>query len=142
VIVSLGTNDAYMAEFDEKAFKRNFGTLIQRMKRALPRASILLTTPGDSYLARKYTNYNNTKATLQILELAEETGCGVWNFYEVMGGLRSVNQWYAHGLATKDKIHLTRKGYHLQGDLLFEALKLDFTNFTARQSKSIVNKKE
>jgi lysophospholipase L1-like esterase len=142
VIVSLGTNDAYMAEFDEKAFKRNFGTLIQRMKRALPRASILLTTPGDSYLARKYTNYNNAKATLQILELAEETGCGVWNFYEVMGGLRSVNQWYAHGLAAKDKIHLTRKGYHLQGDLLFEALKLDFTNFTARQSKSIVNKKE
>jgi lysophospholipase L1-like esterase len=135
VIISLGTNDAYMAEFDEKAFKRNYGTLIQRIKKVAPQASILLTTPGDSYRSRKYTNYNNAKATKQILDLAEETGCAVWNFYEIMGGLRSVNQWYANGLATKDKIHLTKKGYTLQGDLLYEALKHDYIKYTAKHSK-------
>jgi lysophospholipase L1-like esterase len=37
VIISLGTNDAYMAEFDENAFKRNYGTLIQRIKKLHPR---------------------------------------------------------------------------------------------------------
>lgn len=142
IIISLGTNDAYMAEFDEKAFKRNYGTLIQRIKKAVPQASILLTTPGDSYRSRKYTNYNNAKATRQILDLAEETGCGVWNFYEIMGGLRSVNQWYANGLASKDKIHLTTKGYMLQGDLLYEALQQDYTKYTAKHSKLTVKNDE
>jgi lysophospholipase L1-like esterase len=135
VIISLGTNDAYMEDFDEKAFKRNYGTLIQRIKKASPKASILLTTPGDSYRSRKYTNYNNAKATKLILELAEETGCGVWNFYEIMGGLRSINQWYADGLASKDKIHLTKKGYNLQGDLLYEALKKDYVKYSQQHSK-------
>jgi lysophospholipase L1-like esterase len=138
VIISLGTNDAYMAEFDEKAFKRNYGTLIQRIKKASPQASILLTTPGDCYRSRKYANYNNVKAVKQIMDLAEETGCAVWNFYEIMGGLRSINQWYDNGLATKDKIHLTKKGYTLQGDLLYEALKYDYTKYTAKHSKLTV----
>jgi lysophospholipase L1-like esterase len=138
VIVSLGTNDAYMTTFDEKGFKRNYGTLIQRIRKAAPHASILLTTPGDSYRSRKYTNYNNAKATKQILDLAEETGCGVWNFYEIMGGLRSINQWYDSGLASKDKIHLTKKGYVLQGDLLYEALQRDYTTYTAKHSKITV----
>jgi lysophospholipase L1-like esterase len=142
VIISLGTNDAYFDEFDEKAFKRNYGTLIQRIKKASPKASILLTTPGDCYRARKYVNYNNVKATKQIMELAEETGCVVWNFYEIMGGLRSINQWYTHGMATKDKIHLTKKGYSLQGDLLYEALKNDYLKYTAKHSKLTVKNEE
>jgi lysophospholipase L1-like esterase len=142
VIISLGTNDAYMADFDEKAFKRNYGTLIQRIKKASPKASILLTTPGDCYRDRKYTNYNNAKATEQIMDLAEETGCGVWNFYEVMGGLRSINQWHANGLASKDKIHLTKKGYTLQGDLLYEALKNDYLKYMSKHSKITVSNEE
>jgi hypothetical protein len=72
------------------------------------------------------------------MDLAEETGCAVWNFYEIMGGLRSINQWYDNGLATKDKIHLTKKGYTLQGDLLYEALKYDYTKYTAKHSKLTV----
>lgn len=142
VIISLGTNDAYMTTFDEKAFKRNYGTLIQRIQKASPQASILLTTPGDSYRSRKYTNYNNAKATRQILDLAEETGCGVWNFYEIMGGLRSINQWYTNGLASKDKIHLTKKGYTLQGDLLYEAIQRDYTKYIAKHSKITVKNEE
>jgi lysophospholipase L1-like esterase len=126
VIVSLGTNDAFPTAFDPVAFKRGYGTLIQRIRRAAPRASLLLTAPGDCYRGRKYPNLNNAKATRQLLELAEETGSGAWNFYEVMGGLRSIGKWYASGLAAADKVHLTRKGYELQGTLLYEALINDY----------------
>ncbi len=133
VIVSLGTNDAFPTAFDPVTFKRGYGTLIQRIRRAAPRASLLLTAPGDCYRGRKYPNLNNAKATRQLLELAEETGSGAWNFYEVMGGLRSIGKWYASGLAASDKVHLTRKGYELQGTLLYEALMNDYYAYSGGQ---------
>ena len=122
IIISLGTNDSYGRNFDPVYFKQNYGTLLQRIRRAAPNTSILLTTPGDCYLHYKYPNYSTGKAVLKIHELAEETGCAVWDFYRVMGGLRSVVKWQYNGLATKDRVHLTGKGYKLQGELLFEAL--------------------
>lgn len=135
IVLSLGTNDAYMLYFDEQGFKRNYGTLLQRIKKAAPQASILFTTPGDCYRSRRYTNYNNAKAVKQIRQLAEETDCAVWNFYDVMGGLRSINKWHLSGLAAKDRIHLNGKGYQLQGDLLYEAMMNDFGTYSAQHSK-------
>jgi len=139
VIVSLGANDAFPTSFDPATFKRGYGTLIQRIKRAAPSASLLLTGPGDCYRGRKYANLNNAKAAKQLLELAEETGSGFWNFYEVMGGLRSIQQWYAGGLAAADKIHLTRKGYTLQGTLLYEALMNDYYSYSTEQKVRITD---
>ncbi|WP_191906901.1 GDSL-type esterase/lipase family protein [Adhaeribacter soli] len=126
IIISLGTNDSYGRNFDPVYFKQIYGTLLQRIRRAAPNTSILLTTPGDCYLNRKYPNYSTGKAVLKIHELAEETGCAVWDFYRVMGGLRSVVKWQYSGLATKDRVHLTGKGYKLQGELLFDALMRDY----------------
>jgi hypothetical protein len=39
-----------------------------------------------------------------------------------MGGLGSMAKWEKGGLAQKDRIHFTRPGYLLLGDLLFGAL--------------------
>ncbi len=139
VIVSLGTNDAFPTSFDPAAFKRGYGTLIQRIRRAAPNASLLLTGPGDCYRRSKYPNPNNAKATQQLLDLAEETGSGAWNFYEVMGGMRSIQQWYANGLAAGDRIHLTRKGYQLQGTLLYEALINDYYTYSSEQKVQMLD---
>ena len=43
-----------------------------------------------------------------------------------MGGLKSMEKWQKAGLAQKDKVHFTRAGYRLMGDLLFEALQKEF----------------
>ena len=47
---------------------------------------------------------------------------GVWNLFEIMGGLGSMKEWEAAGLAKLDKIHFTEEGYALVGDLLYNAL--------------------
>jgi lysophospholipase L1-like esterase len=122
VIISLGTNDAYSTGFQEDTFRIQFGQLIQRIKWAVPNTSILLTTPGDAYRSYRYLNPNNIKAKDQIFRIAEETNSAVWDFFTVMGGFRSVHKWYINGLAQKDKLHLTYKGYKLQGDLFYTAL--------------------
>jgi lysophospholipase L1-like esterase len=126
IIISLGTNDAYGKNFSPDFFKKQYGNFLQRIQKAVPHSSVLLTTPGDNFRGRKYPNYSNTKATAQLYDLAKETNCAVWDFYKVMGGLRSVVKWQYSGLAAKDRVHLTGKGYRLQGELLFEALMQDY----------------
>jgi len=125
VIISLGTNDAFRS-LDAKAFKRNYGELIQRIRRASPATSILLTTPADNLRGRKYPNPDNARAVKIIADLAEETGVAVWDLYEIMGGLKSINRWYASRLAGIDRIHFTPDGYTLQAELLYDALMNDY----------------
>lgn len=61
-----------------------------------------------------------------MLDLSEKHGVAVWDLFEIMGGLSSVRQWEKAGLAKRDKIHFTRKGYYLQAELMYSALMEDF----------------
>jgi hypothetical protein len=46
-----------------------------------------------------------------------------------MGGLNSVVLWEKNNLAQRDKIHFTREGYLLLGDLFFNALMNNFEKY-------------
>jgi lysophospholipase L1-like esterase len=122
VIISLGTNDAYGLGFDENQFKIQYARLIQRVRTASPTASVLLTTPGDCALPGGRWNPSNLKAVRVMKELAEESNCAVWDLFTVMGGYGSVGKWLKNGMTAYDQVHLTGKGYRLQGDLLYDAL--------------------
>lgn len=122
VVISLGANDAYFPRFSRDNFEQNMRNLVTRVRQAAPYASIILTTPGDGFRRRRYPNRNYSEAREAILQLARTESLGVWDFFDVMGGEESVVAWYRHGLATYDKLHLTREGYWLQGDLFYEAI--------------------
>ncbi|NJL12694.1 MAG: hypothetical protein HC913_06675 [Microscillaceae bacterium] len=128
VIISLGTNDAYTTQFDAEAYKRNLSRLISRIRMAAPRTSVLITTPGDCGLPGGIINPSNQAARQKIFELGEEMDCAVWDLYMVMGGYGSVKRWLKEGLSAGDLVHLTGKGYRLQGDLLYDALVQDYLN--------------
>lgn len=125
VIISLGTNDAYNTAFNGIIYKREVEQLVAWIRQAAPESSILLTTPGDCFRRRRYINYDNAKAKNVLIQVAKEQGLAVWDFYEIMGGLRSMEKWRDYGLGKRDLIHLTDKGYVLQGELLFNALIID-----------------
>ena len=129
VILSLGTNDTYTRHFNAVSYRQNYDTLIRRIRTALPEAAILITVPNDSYLYRRYTNPNTKKVRDMILDLAEEHNCGVWDFYGIMGGLNAIIVWQRFGLAKRDRIHFTRKGYLLKGDLFFNAFLKSYDDF-------------
>ena len=136
VILSLGTNDAYTRYFDPGVYKRRYDSLIRIISEAVPRAAILLTVPNDSYLYRRYINPNTAKVREVLMELAAEHNCGVWDFYTVMGGLNSIVVWQRFGLARRDRIHFTVKGYLLQGDLFFNAFLKSYDNFIDRSNRT------
>ncbi len=94
-----------------------------------PLAAILLTVPNDSYLYRQYVNRNTARARDAIMDLAKEHNCGVWDFYTIMGGLNSILVWQRFGLAKRDRIHFTGKGYLLQGDLFFNAFLKSYDHY-------------
>jgi lysophospholipase L1-like esterase len=60
-----------------------------------------------------------------FFKLAEENQGGVWDLFSIMGGVKSMQTWQAKGLAQSDKVHFTRPGYELLGNLLYNAL-IDF----------------
>jgi lysophospholipase L1-like esterase len=122
VIFSVGINDAHDADFDVARFRRNYAELIDRVRAAAPHAAILLTTNTDSYFKRKVANRNAHKVRDAMRQLGAEKNVAVWDVFGVMGGLGSIAQWEAAGLAQKDRIHLNRQGYTLLGDLQVAAL--------------------
>ncbi|MFM2376696.1 MAG: hypothetical protein RLZZ165_1793 [Bacteroidota bacterium] len=126
VIFSIGINDANTPEFDTQLFERNYDSLIARVRRAVPDACVMLTTNNDSYYQKKYPNRNAEKVRASMLRIARKHHAVVWDLFEVMGGLGSIQSWVAAGLASPDKIHLLRPGYELVADLMFNAFMQDY----------------
>lgn len=135
VILSLGTNDAYTRYFNAERYRENYDSLISRIQSSVPWAAILLTVPNDSYLYRRYTNRNTSVMRDMITGLAREHNAGVWDFYSVMGGLNSILVWQRFGLAKRDRIHFTRKGYLLKGDLFFNAFLKSYDDYIDNLSR-------
>ena len=128
VVLSLGTNDAYNSAFNREQFKENLQKLVSEVRQGSPKAAIILTTPNDHLVGGEQLNPNVPIARNTIIATANELNCGVWDFYTIMGGEGSINQWATNGLSAKDKLHLSPKGYRLQGELFAEALAKLSTN--------------
>ncbi len=128
VIISLGTNDAYTTKFNPDFYKSNYEEMIRRIKTVAPTAAILSTVANDSYMFRRYPNKNTELAAKVIYDVATKFNCGVWDFYEVMGGFNSSSLWRKENLMVKDMIHFNKEGYQLIGDLLFNAFIQSYNN--------------
>lgn len=125
LIISLGTNDAYSWGFNVDGFNCQLDTLIMNIKRLNPNTCILLTTPPDSYRNSrrgKVKNPDIRKAKDAIVNYCVQNNLAYWDLYEIMGGYGSMAKWYAVGLASKDRIHFSVKGYLIQADLFYNAL--------------------
>ncbi len=140
VILGIGINDAYTRRFSQERFEENYDRLIAEIRQAAPNAAILFTTNNDSYLYRRYVNNNGVKVQESMYKLAEKYNAGVWDMFEVMGGLNSIVLWQKNGLAQGDRIHFTREGYLTIADLFFTAFMKDFENYfldNNRQSENL-----
>lgn len=129
VIFGIGINDAARPDFDTAVFHSEYRQLVDSVRSVNPLCAIVFITNNDSYKRvgsrrKKHYEVNTQAESVRELfyRLAAETDALVWDQFEVMGGLRSMMQWQKAGLAQRDKVHFTREGYHLIGDLFSEAL--------------------
>jgi len=125
VIFGLGINDASEADYNSDIFKEKYLALANQFKKANPHCFFIFITNNDSYkkVGKKYQVNKNALVVRQVMyELAEEIGGAVFDQFEIMGGLHSMEKWRLEKLAQNDRLHFTKAGYELIGKLLFNAI--------------------
>lgn len=125
VIFGIGINDAHGNDFDSVAFRRNYLRLCDSIRSINPYCAFIFITNNDCFRkkGRSYTvNRNGLMVRDVCYRLAAATGGAVWDQFEIMGGLSSMQKWQQAKLAQADKVHFTRAGYQILGDLFYEAL--------------------
>lgn len=134
VVFGIGINDANVSpsKFDKEKFKNNYRSLIAKIRRVKPEAVFVFITNNDCRLNMKgygnRYNPNSLKVEQAFMELAKEYNGIVWNLFRVMGGPGSSKEWVNYKLMQSDRIHFTRAGYELIGDLLYNAFVTDYKN--------------
>ena len=146
VIMGIGVNDASGPNFDPEEFKNNYLVLIEKFQKVNPECAFIFVTNNDTYkrVRRKrkvyWTNNINGKKVQQVMyELASITQGAVFDQYHIMGGAKSMYQWMQKGLAQRDRVHFTRKGYQLMGMLFHDALmesKIRLDNYNTNKDNS------
>lgn len=132
IILSMGTNEAF-GKMSPEEFRSQVDRLVSDIRNNNPDSKILLTTPKECQ--RKITTGRKRKRRTSysivdncrifrdvILDYGKEKRIPVYDWYEIAGGEGASAQWLNHGLLSKDRVHNTRNGYMLFGELFHSAL--------------------
>lgn len=128
IILSLGVNDVQDKNFSERDFIQHYDSLINRIKEAAPHAAILFTTVSDNFIRRRTPNKRSNVAESSFGKIMEQYGAAEWDWFQVMGGYKSILKWIKAGYAKKDRVHFTARGYYLVADLMADALIKSYQN--------------
>ncbi len=137
VVFGIGINDAVPVNFDTAAFRQNYLQLVDSVRAVNPDCAFIFITNNDSFrkeTRRRYSVNTNGKLAREVFyRLAKDVDGAVWDQFEVMGGLRSMDLWRQAGLAQNDRVHFTTAGYQLVGDLFSNALFEAYNKYIGKQ---------
>lgn len=129
LIISLGTNETFGRHFRSEEFAGQAEAFLRLVRRHMPDACLLLTTPAECYkrvyVAKKRTyvrNENTARAARALMQVARKEGIACWDLFTATGGANSCRKWQAAGLMGRDRVHFSKEGYQEQGLLLYRAL--------------------
>lgn len=128
VILSLGVNDVQGKVFSSEDYIAHYDSIVARIREASSTCAILFTTITDNYVKRKTPNTKSATVEECIYKLVDKHNAALWDMFAVMGGYKSIVKWQQVGLARKDKVHFTVKGYQLFADLMFDAMMRSYKN--------------
>jgi lysophospholipase L1-like esterase len=132
IVLAYGTNEALSAKWTAEEYRAALTEIIQRLRAAVPVASILLIGPPDcEYRTRgRRLPFPHLDQVIEIQrDVAQANGCAFWDWRAAMGGPGSVRQWVQAGLGQGDYTHLTGAGYRMAGGMLFDELMTQYNRF-------------
>ncbi|MBS1652167.1 MAG: hypothetical protein JSU07_09175 [Bacteroidetes bacterium] len=130
VILSLGVNDSQAKNFNKADYIAHYDSLIKIFKTINPKVAILLTTTTDNFIKRRSPNKRTSLAQDAMFSLMQKNNVAVWDLYEFMGGYKSMLKWVKAGLAARDRVHFTPKGYTIIGTNMFNTIYSSYKNNT------------
>ncbi|MEW6467276.1 MAG: GDSL-type esterase/lipase family protein [Bacteroidota bacterium] len=136
LIISLGTNQAFAGKsFEPEKYYAQIDTLVQSILRNNPGVCVLFTTPGDSFRRSGKKRVKNPvvkEVRDVIIKYAREHNMAWWDLYEVSGGYGAMADWYSAGMADKFRLHFSKKGYEIQGELFYRALRQGYETYIGK----------
>lgn len=126
VILAYGTNEAFGGSTG--GHKEVVQQAINQIRQGLPNAAILIVNAPNS-LKNTAGSCGTAPANLQavqsnLYELAQANGTLYWDWQAAMGGSCGMKDWMGRGLAAKDGVHFSAKGYELAANDLYSGLKM------------------
>lgn len=131
VIISLGTSEGADIKVTENEIVAAVSTMFQRIRSANPETCVLITTPADDYFNKKYENPYLEAVQRALIKSADSLHVACWNLYNITGGFGSCADWRNADLMQNDGIHYNKKGYTLQGSLLYKAIMDGYLKYEA-----------
>lgn len=123
--LAFGTNESVDEDRTLEGLEASYRELLERLRRALPRASCVVMGPGD-YPKVEGGQILPRPRLDEIREiqrrLAPEHGCAFFDAHAYAGGSGAKAAFVAAGLARDDYLHLTRAGYVRFGMAFADAL--------------------
>ena len=139
VILNFGTNESNYGYLPYPEYLHNYSVVIQRIRTALPSASILIMAPMDRG-ARDDDGDIVTIPSIPILvaaqrRVARTEGVAFFNTFAAMGGMGTMARWYDDEprLVTGDFTHPTYTGAQQLGTMLVNALLKGFAEYKRNQ---------
>ena len=126
-VVNYGTNESIYPEYVEKQYPGELRTVIERIRAALPHASLLMMAPMDRG-EMKAGEIMTPPAMEQLVgeqrKIAGETGCAFFDTFAAMGGAGTMARWYQARprLVSADFMHPLPAGAAIVGGLFESAL--------------------
>lgn len=132
IIISLGTNNCFGGNYRSNQFRIVADRFVKKMVKHYPNSAIVITTPMESCRrsgGRRIPNENVADVARVLKEVAADYGVASWDMYAAAGGKGANAKWYGKRLFSSDRIHLTQRGYGLQGEMLYEAFSRYYNNY-------------
>jgi lysophospholipase L1-like esterase len=128
VILSFGTNEG-QGKTGADYMRQTMNELTTQILERCPTATIMLTTPADSYLRGKGFNPYLNEMSAVIRDYAHKMDFALWDLHRFSGGENSALNWKSNGLMSSDSVHYSKIGYAAQGKLLYQSLIKGYNSF-------------
>lgn len=131
VIISLGTNEGANIKVTSDETIASVTFMIQKIRAGNPGACILIATPADDYLRKKYKNPYLEAVQRALVQSATQQNVACWDMYSITGGFGSCTEWRKAALLQRDGVHFNKQGYTIQGNLLYKAIIDSYQKYAA-----------
>jgi lysophospholipase L1-like esterase len=146
VVLNYGTNESIYADYIERYYPGELRQVIQRVKAAVPEASILIMSPMDRGQRDSSSRITTVPTVPRLVEIQRQTaadmGCAFFNTFQAMGGEGTMARWYESQprLVSADFTHPLPAGARKVGVLLDQALESGYRQFKAREQQRITRR--
>ena len=118
IIYGYGTNEGFNDNLRLDAYAKRASKYVDSLKRSAPNADVVylgaasgLRRRGNKACGNWSTPPKLAGLRRRVKTIAAQQGAGYWDWSAAMGGACAINSWAGQGLASKDRVHLTSKGY-------------------------------